>query len=110
MKKMFALLALAGTLLFVSCNNEKKDDKSKVAWEEKIGNTVKEAPATLAAHVCTDACKDGNHLYAHGEEGHTCSEACLKTHTCTEACKDGNHAYAHGEKDHVCASVDCGKM
>jgi uncharacterized lipoprotein NlpE involved in copper resistance len=110
MKKMFALLALAGTLLFVACNNEKKDDKSKVAGEEKIENTVKEAPAILAAHVCTDACKDGNHLYAHGEEGHTCSEACLKTHTCTEACKDGNHVYAHGEKDHVCASVDCGKM
>lgn len=111
MKKILSLMLVTAALFAVSCNNEKKDDKAKADDPGKIENTVKEAPkATLAAHVCTDQCKDGNHLYAHGEEGHTCSEACMKTHSCTEACKDGNHVYAHGEKGHECASADCGKM
>jgi len=34
----------------------------------------------------------------------------MKDHTCTEACKEGAHVYAHGEKGHACASADCGKM
>lgn len=111
MKKLFSLLALTAALFVMSCNNEKKDDKAKTDDPGKIENTVKEAPkATLAVHTCTEACKDGNHVYAHGEEGHTCSEACMKTHVCTEACKDGSHVYAHGEKGHECASAECGKM
>ena len=111
MRKLFALLAVTVALFAASCNNEKKDDKAKTTDPGKIENTTKETPkATLAAHVCTDACKEGNHVYAHGEEGHTCSEACMKAHVCTDACKDGNHVYAHGEKGHECASADCGKM
>jgi predicted ester cyclase len=31
-----------------------------------------------AEHVCTDKCKDGNHVYAHGEKGHVCTEECHK--------------------------------
>lgn len=31
-------------------------------------------------HVCTAACKDGKHAYAHGEKGHTCTAACHKSH------------------------------
>ena len=62
--------------MFASCNNDKKDDKAKTDDPGKIESTVKETPkATLAAHVCTDQCKEGNHLYAHGEEGHTCGDA-----------------------------------
>lgn len=111
MKKLFSILALAGGLMLASCSNDKKDDKAKADDPGKIENTVKETPkATLAAHVCADQCKDGNHLYAHGEEGHTCGEACMKDHACKEACKDGMHVYAHGEKGHACASADCGKM
>ena len=110
MKKLLSLLMIAGTLFFVSCSNDKKDEKSKVAGEEKIESTVKESSkTTLAAHVCADGCKDGNHSYAHGEEGHTCTEACLKDHSCTEACKENTHAYAHGEKGHTCGDA-CGKM
>ena len=30
-------------------------------------------------HVCTAACKDGKHVYAHGEKGHVCTDACKKT-------------------------------
>ncbi|MGQ0738449.1 MAG: hypothetical protein ACT4OJ_05260 [Bacteroidota bacterium] len=113
MKKLLSLLAIMAMFSFVACNNEKKDDKTKADGADKIETTVKDASTTttqLVAHVCTDQCKDGNHLYAHGEEGHTCSEACMKSHSCTEACKDGNHVYAHGEKGHTCASADCGKM
>ncbi len=29
-------------------------------------------------HVCTSACKDGKHVYAHGEKGHKCSKECKK--------------------------------
>jgi len=29
-------------------------------------------------HVCTAACKDGKHMYAHGEKGHVCTKACKK--------------------------------
>jgi hypothetical protein len=29
-------------------------------------------------HVCTAACKDGKHVYAHGEKGHVCTDACKK--------------------------------
>jgi hypothetical protein len=111
MKRIIPFLALAAGLFLASCNNDKKDDKAKTDDPGKIENTVKETPkTTLAAHVCTDQCKEGNHLYAHGEEGHTCSEACMKDHSCTGECKDGNHAYAHGEKGHTCASAECGKM
>ncbi|HQW05628.1 MAG: hypothetical protein IPH05_16020 [Flavobacteriales bacterium] len=30
----------------------------------------------MKAHVCTDACKEGAHAFACGEEGHVCSGAC----------------------------------
>jgi hypothetical protein len=114
MSKYLALLAIISTLLFVSCNSGKKDDKASTGDPGKMENTVKEAPkANLAVHVCTDACKDGNHLYAHGEEGHTCSEACMKSgskaHACTDKCKDGNHVFAHGEEGHTC-TAECSKM
>ena len=29
-------------------------------------------------HVCTPACKDGKHVYAHGEKGHVCTDAEMK--------------------------------
>lgn len=79
-------------------------------------NTSKEAKpameqAPLKDHMCTAACKDGQHMYAHGEKGHACTadcmkmhagEAMMKDHVCTAMCKDGKHMYAHGEKGHVC--------
>jgi len=27
-------------------------------------------------HSCTDACHNGEHVYAHGEKGHTCDDSC----------------------------------
>jgi|GEM_PF-987498 len=116
MNKLRSLLAITVMLSLVACNNEKKDDKAKTNGADKIESTVKDASSAatqLVAHVCTDQCKDGNHLYAHGEEGHTCSEACLKdrakAHVCTDKCKDGNHKYAHSEEGHTCTE-ECAKM
>jgi hypothetical protein len=34
---------------------------------------------TMKAHVCTAACKDGKHVYAHGEKGHVCGPECMKS-------------------------------
>ena len=33
----------------------------------------------LKAHVCTSACQNGEHKFAHGEKGHVCSAACKTT-------------------------------
>ena len=32
----------------------------------------------MKEHVCTAACKDGKHMYAHGEKGHVCTDTCKK--------------------------------
>lgn len=32
----------------------------------------------MKEHKCTAACKDGKHVYAHGEKGHVCTKACKK--------------------------------
>ncbi len=29
-------------------------------------------------HHCTAACTNGKHVYAHGEKGHVCTDACKK--------------------------------
>ncbi len=38
----------------------------------------------LKEHKCTAACKDGKHMYAHGEKGHTCTKACKKMNKSTK--------------------------
>ena len=35
-----------------------------------------EGDAMLKEHVCTAACKNGEHVYAHGEQGHVCDATC----------------------------------
>jgi len=40
--------------------------------------TTETAPVVMKDHVCTVACKDGAHVYAHGEKGHVCGDACKK--------------------------------
>ena len=49
-----------------------KECMAKNASDSKTDATT----ADLKDHVCTDACKDGNHVYAHGEKGHVCTDAC----------------------------------
>ncbi|HEX9512540.1 MAG TPA: hypothetical protein VF939_18740 [Puia sp.] len=47
-----------------------------MAQHPATDSTGKTTTAALKDHVCTDACKNGNHVYAHGEKGHTCTDAC----------------------------------
>ena len=32
--------------------------------------------AKTTKHVCTEMCKDGKHVYKHGEKGHKCTKEC----------------------------------
>jgi hypothetical protein len=68
MKKTLFILLLAGiaTGAFAAGNFDGHQKKKK------------KASTAMKAHVCTAACKDGKHVYAHGEKGHVCTEACMK--------------------------------
>ena len=116
MKKLFSSLAIVAALSFMACNNEKKDDKAETKTDapQKVETPGAASSATTAvavtkAHVCDANCKDGQHVYAHNEVGHTCTAACGNEHACTAACKDGSHTYAHGEIGHTCTEA-CMKM
>jgi hypothetical protein len=37
-----------------------------------------EKPGKLKKHQCTTACTRDHHVYAHGEKGHVCTDACKK--------------------------------
>ena len=97
MKK--TILALAIIIGISGAANAQTSSKEVKKQEQKM---------EMKDHVCTSACKDGKHVYAHGEKGHKCSKECkkmssskpmeMKDHVCTEACKNGNHVYAHGGK------------
>lgn len=68
MKKtaLFILMAAFTTGAFATTNFDGQQKKKK------------KAPMAMKAHVCTAACKDGKHMYAHTEKGHTCTAACMK--------------------------------
>lgn len=84
MNKILSTSLFCMLLAFTSCKDEKKEEKpaekSTAPATQKVETGVKESPAsTLKIHTCSEQCKDGNHVYVHGEEGHTCSEECMKT-------------------------------
>ncbi len=97
--------------------------KTKQIDQTSSSEEVKEKTTQLNAsnlntreHECSKACKDGKHIYAHGEKGHKCGAVCmkkmslesksyLKDHVCSTSCKAGQHVYAHGEKGHSCTSA-----
>ena len=116
MKNFFPLLLLFAALSVISCNNEKKEDKAdaKTDAPQKVETPgtpaqAQTASAAVTAHVCIAECKDGTHLYAHNEVGHTCTDVCGSPHNCDPTCKAGNHTYAHGESGHTCTDM-CIKM
>jgi hypothetical protein len=61
MLKMIAASLLMVSLLFAPAMAQKETKKE-----------------TLKEHKCTATCTKSKHMYAHGEKGHTCSEACKK--------------------------------
>ncbi|MBI5857577.1 MAG: hypothetical protein HZB42_07985 [Sphingobacteriales bacterium] len=84
MKQFLFAFLVAGSL--VACQSSSanpphgqeghKCDKECMASQESKTGAATSETADLKDHVCTDACKDGNHVYAHGEKGHTCTDAC----------------------------------
>ena len=67
MKKLFLSIAVLGMFVVMSAQTTQTKTTTKSSTK----------PA-LKEHVCTAACKDGKHVYAHGEKGHACTDACKK--------------------------------
>ncbi len=113
MKKLPFLLVLSAALFFTACKDEKKADNADTTTQEKVDDPSKAAESAKAfavkAHACIADCKDGNHVYAHGDLGHSCTDDCGAAHACTEQCSTGAHVYAHGESGHTCTE-DCLKL
>ena len=78
MKKLMLIAAIA-TFSFAANaqSSEKKSTKAKAKTEQMA----------MKDHVCTASCKDGKHMYAHGEKGHVCGEECKKMKMNKEADK-----------------------
>ena len=65
MKKLILAFAMILSIsISVSAQSTSKDAKNDKQKTE------------LKAHVCTDACKNGKHVLAHGEKGHVCTKEC----------------------------------
>ena len=67
MKKLFLSVAVIGMFTVLNAQTS----QSLPANKESSKPMLKE-------HSCTAACKDGKHVYAHGEKGHVCTDACHK--------------------------------
>jgi hypothetical protein len=94
----FPVLLLLAALLSVSCNNAGEKNE---AGDKKVTAVSDE----IRVHACTEACKAGQHQFAHNEVGHTCSSDCGRPHQCGEKCSGDTHVYAHGEVSHYCMCV-----
>lgn len=133
---MKRVLVFAFTMVFGLALSAQSGDKltqtnpkttTTTTTTKPVAKKAVKTKTTTKAHTCTAACKDGKHVYAHGETGHVCGDDCKKmmksekkmsstttkmdvekAHSCTAACKDGKHVYVHGEKGHMC-SADCKK-
>ena len=64
MKKVMLMIAMAGIMFSANAQEDKKMDTKK--------------EAKMKENVCTKACTKDKHAYAHGEKGHTCTDACKK--------------------------------
>lgn len=87
MKQIFALFLVGVIAVTTACKNEKKEDKPAAPATEtpapapqKVEQGMKESThGEFRLHQCTENCKNGQHVFVHGEEGHVCSEECMKT-------------------------------
>ncbi|MDF1672643.1 MAG: hypothetical protein P1U41_04015 [Vicingaceae bacterium] len=104
MKKVLALLMVAGMFSLVACGpSEEEKAEAEAAMNEmvegldaameEVVEEVEEETTVLAAHVCDDKCADGCTGPRCGEEGHECSDACHA--------EGEDHEHAEGEEhDH----------
>ena len=73
MKKILSLviIILFAISVHAQTSDAKMQDKKMSSKEMKSKDAM-----PLKDHVCTSACMDGKHAYAHGEKGHTCTAEC----------------------------------
>ena len=101
MKKLMVIVVFAGIAIGANAQTTKQESKKEKSKTEtnsksytcskcgtkydKAGQCcgapltlteTKETPVQLKDHVCNGACKDGKHVYAHGEKGHVCTPEC----------------------------------
>ncbi len=84
--KKISLLIVATAFSFAVKAQEGTTSHSGATGSAGVTSTSGTNPNT-AAHVCTAACKDGKHVYAHGEKGHVCTDACKKAKPKKDAVK-----------------------
>jgi len=71
MKKLMLIVAVAAIGFAANAQSTQADQKSDKKSKKNSEMKMKE-------HVCTAGCKDGKHMYAHGEKGHVCTDECKK--------------------------------
>ena len=61
-----------------ACKHEDHDNEPKENHGQGKGSSDNHAKENKnnKDHVCTAACVNGTHVYAHGEKGHVCSKGC----------------------------------
>lgn len=83
MKQLLSAILVAGSLMACQASANPAHgkeghtcDATCKAQHPSTDSTGNATTVSLKDHVCTDACKNGNHVYVHGEKGHTCTDAC----------------------------------
>ena len=75
-KTFAAVLLMTGFLSTGAFAQDSKMDKKMDKMDKKMDKM--DSKMAMKDHKCTAACKDGKHVYAHGEKGHVCTDACKK--------------------------------
>jgi hypothetical protein len=126
-KNMKNFLVLFGAVLFLGAAQAQTTVPKPPTSKSDMSTVTTDV--NTKEHVCTAACKDGKHVYAHGERGHKCGAECmkamsrttadpakpdpakpdpktnLKEHVCNASCTKDKHNYLHGEKGHKCTAA-----
>lgn len=83
MKKFLFILVATAMFGFLQAQTQQVKKTTEKVSVSKDVKTVEHAKAPtevkkqdLKTHVCTPACKDGKHVYKHGEKGHVCTKDC----------------------------------
>lgn len=77
MKKVKTFAAILFMTGFLSTGAFAQDSKMDKKMDSKMDKKMDNKMA-MKDHKCTAACKDGKHVYVHGEKGHVCTDACKK--------------------------------
>jgi len=76
MKKIVLFVVASAFAFAVNAQDATKQAAAKPAQTTATPVATQAKDMNTKPHVCTAACKDGKHVYAHGEKGHTCTAAC----------------------------------